>query len=209
MTELAAVVLAAGASSRLGRPKPFEKLHGRSLIRLSTELALGVTSRVIVVAGAEYDRIARELTGTKARVLHHRLSNEGLASSVRAGANAADSATIRAWLFLTCDQYRLRPVDLDSLVRAWREDPDRPFAARYREILGIPAIWPIRLRNELDKLQGDRGLGGLLRARETGAVDMPTAGFDLDTEADVEALRHFENRMESDHAPLPGPMSLR
>jgi molybdenum cofactor cytidylyltransferase len=83
---------------------------------------------------------------------------------------------------MTVDQYRLRPVDLQRLLLAWRRRPHRPAVACYAGDPGVPAILPARWRARLLTLEGDRGAGPLIRAagRRISPVAMPRAATDVD-----------------------------
>ena len=100
-------------------------------------------------------------------------------------------------MVLLCDQLRIETSDLKRLRAAWQGD--NIVAASYRGVLGVPAIFPHRLFAQLSALQGDEGARKLLRcADETAvAIEMPTAGFDIDTKTNLADLLPDDCGLES------------
>ncbi|MGD8340502.1 MAG: nucleotidyltransferase family protein [Gammaproteobacteria bacterium] len=189
--ELAAVVLAAGGSTRLGRPKQLLRYRGRPLLLNAVDLAESVAGAgVIVVLGDEQLRL-RSLLNRHRRgvtVVSNPGWREGLASSLRAGVRAVPRKAAGA-LILLVDQPRLETFDLAKLARAWGRHPRLPAAAWYLERAGAPAIIPRRWFGEMTALSGDVGARQLLRGiGRVSLVNMPAAEFDVDTPADAESL---------------------
>ena len=111
-----------------------------------------------------------------------------MASSLRCGI-AALPDTVAGVMVLLCDQHRIETADLKRLMAAWQGD--EIVAAAYRGVLGVPAIFPRRQFSRLSTLQGDQGARELLRcADETPlAIEMPAAGYDIDTPADLAQMQ--------------------
>ncbi len=177
--KLAAAVLAAGASSRLGRPKQLVELRGETLLHRSARLALEAgCDPVLVVLGAEAEMMAAALAGLSAKAALNPGWTEGVASSIRC-AMAALPGDVGAVMLLACDQWALEGADFQRLVQAFRSAPVQVAAASYARTLGIPAIFPKARFAELQALAGDRGAKPLLRGAVT-AVPMPRGATDLD-----------------------------
>lgn len=193
------VVLAAGGSSRLGRAKQLVRYKSRPLILRAMQLAaVCAPAGIVVVLGADALRLRALLRRRCSRVLFVKNSrwNEGLSTSLRAGIRALPREA-RAALILVTDQPRLQPRSLRPLLSAWRRRPGRPVAARYGGEIGVPAIVPRKLWRGLRSLKGDTGARALLRGRERlTAVEVPEAAFDVDTPADLDALRGSVGRRE-------------
>jgi CTP:molybdopterin cytidylyltransferase MocA len=181
----AVLVLAAGASRRLGRPKQLVCLGGVPLVRRALGVALALRPRwAAVVVGAHATRVAAAVRGCGAPVVRARRWREGLAASLAAGVRAAPGDA-RWLLVLVADQWRLDGADCATLLaRAGR----RPVAASYAGRLGVPVLWPRSAWPALRRLRGDRGAQGLLQ-HSALAVPMPHAAADLDTPADLAELR--------------------
>lgn len=179
------VVLAAGASRRLGRPKALLVHEGESLLRRVARLATGTQALdVVVVVGAEAS-LAREIEGLPARIVACAGWDEGMAASLRAGVAALDRRCAGA-LVLLCDQPALDAAHLDRLLAAWRAQPLHAVASSYAGIHGVPAILPRAWFAELAALRGDAGARELLRARAgVSAIANPALARDLDTPADL------------------------
>jgi molybdenum cofactor cytidylyltransferase len=188
---LACIVLAAGASARLGRPKQLVRRQGRPLLAR----AIGIARRaapgaVVVVLGACRQRLKSLTRRESARIatVYNADWAEGLASSLRLGLKALPADT-RAALILLPDQAKVSRYEIDRLVRRWRARPERAAAARYAGRTGAPAIIPRRLFRAAKTLEGDVGARHLLRAGGfVTQVPIASAAFDLDTPEDLARL---------------------
>jgi CTP:molybdopterin cytidylyltransferase MocA len=190
---LACVLLAAGASRRLGAPKQLLRSRGRSLLlqALGAARAAAPSSPLIVVLGAHALRLRGHLrrNGAAARAVTNAGWDTGLASSLQAGLAAVPSRA-EAVLVLLTDQPEVGAAALRRLIAAWRRRPSLPAAARYAGRVGVPAILPRRTWRAVRELDGDVGARALLRdAAEVTLVAMPEAELDIDTPADAARLR--------------------
>jgi molybdenum cofactor cytidylyltransferase len=186
------VVLAAGASRRLGRPKQLVRYRSRALMLHAVDAcAVAAPGRVIVVLGARSARLQKALERRRPGIpsVRNPRWRTGLASSLRAGLVALP-ARAKAALFLLADQPAVDASALERLISAWRRAPLRPAAARYDGRLGVPAILPRRHWPELRRMHGDVGARVLLRrlGDDIAAVDLPEAAVDIDTEHDLTRL---------------------
>ena len=182
---IAAIVLAAGASTRLGegRSKQLLRYQGRTLLRHSLEQALASSCRpVVVVLGAEVERCQRELEGLDVRVTINPAWAEGMGSSIRAGMTALTAAApdARAVVITLCDQPLVGAAFIDRLVERYQAeaeesgradesgtaDPEAAptVAAEYEGRPGVPALFPRSRFAELSRLDGAAGARHLLRA---------------------------------------------
>ena len=187
---LHALILAGGASSRLGQPKQLVKLGGRpALHRVVTNAISAVGQSVTVVLGAHAQEITRLLAHSPASMIVNRHWEEGIASSLRCGL-AALPPTCTAALILLGDQVAVSTDDLRRLTNAWRTNEDVIAASVYQGHLGVPAIFPQWSVSELRQLRGDRGARMILEryAHQLTKVHMPSAAVDLDTPEDLERL---------------------
>ena len=186
-TPHAAVVLAAGGSTRLGRPKQLLTRAGETLVHRAARLALeSGASCVLVIVGAHADDVAAAVRDLPVECLVNARWSEGLAGSVRVAVDSL-AAHAHATLFLTCDQPALDAVDLHALLEASRLAPSGSAATRLGDRVGVPAVVaPTMLRAAL-AVQGDRGLRDVLNAAgaDVIACDAPDLGVDIDTPEDV------------------------
>ena len=188
---LTAIVLAAGASRRLGRPKQLLSAGAEPLVVRAIGLGQAAAhGRVLVVVGAGRLRVRSVLRrrGIDAAIVCNPRWHNGLASSLGTGLGRVDRRA-RGALILLVDQAWLKPADIERLVRHWRRHPNRPAAASFEGRVGAPAIIPRRLFRTAQRLEGDTGARQLLRQfGELTAVAMPAAAFDVDTAEDAAAL---------------------
>jgi CTP:molybdopterin cytidylyltransferase MocA len=191
--EIVCVLLAAGGSRRLGRPKQLLRYRARTLLLHAVRAAHGALPRalLIVVVGADARRLTLALRRVRsgARVVMNPRWREGMATSLRAGLAAAPR-TAKAALVLLVDQPAVDAPALARLLTAWQRRPGRPAAARYDGRIGVPAVLPRRRWRALKEVSGDQGARTLLRGSELlTLVDLPEAAVDIDTPADLERLR--------------------
>ena len=182
----AAILLAAGASTRLGHPKQLVEIDGEPLLRRTAHALLATTPVVLLVAlGHEADAMRAVLAGVDARFVVASDHAQGLSASLRAGIAALPLAVDGALVALT-DQPALDAAHLVALCAAWRRAPARAVASAYAGVLGVPAMLPRGWFDEVGRLQGDIGARALLRARsgEVIAIEAPALALDLDTLAD-------------------------
>lgn len=187
---LHAIVLAAGASSRLGQPKQLVKLGGRPALHTVVSNAVAVAGHAVtVVLGAHAQDLTRLLAHSPASVVVNRHWEEGMASSLRCGLAAAPS-TVSAVLVMLGDQVAVTADDLRRLINAWKGHDTVIAASVYQRQVGVPAIFPAWSFTELRDLRGDRGARVILErhAQRLAHVQMPNAAIDLDTPEDLAAL---------------------
>ena len=176
---VAAILLAAGASRRLGRAKQTVVIGGETLVeravRVATEAGL---SPVIVVT-----RIGVTVKLNCCEVVVNPRAAEGMASSIRSGVKRAIAMEVEGAVLMTCDQVALRPEHLRSLYA----EVNRVTGSGYAGKIGIPAYFPAANFEDLLKLRGDVGARELLQ--DAAVVVDEGRGLDVDTEEDVEQAR--------------------
>jgi CTP:molybdopterin cytidylyltransferase MocA len=183
-------VLAAGAGTRFGGAKQLARAGERTLVATAARRALAsCPAGVVVVTGCHASAVECALRRIDVATVRNRRWRSGIAGSLRRGVEALGAAPA-AVLVLLCDQAAVTAPDLQRLTVAWRTRPGCIAAARYGGGLGVPAIFPRRYWASLRRLRGDRGARSVIGAAATvTAVDLPSAAFDIDTAADLRALR--------------------
>ena len=189
---LAAIVLAAGESTRMGQPKALLPWGGVPLVRHQVDLlaAQPAVGPVIVVVGGLLDEVQATLCSTPARVATNPRFREGRATSLAAGARALKGRPTSV-LVVSVDQ-PLAPELLDPLVSAWQAEPDallRPtFAGRSGHPLIVPADVVPELAQVTEATQGLRAVVTRHRHRlRSVPVESELAVLNLNTPADVAA----------------------
>lgn len=180
LQSVAGVVLAAGGSRRLGRPKQLVEPAGETLVHAAAH-AISVSRCVAlsVVVGAEAAAVTAAVSDLHPVVLENDGWAEGIASSIRVGTAWASQAGYEGILITVCDQPLLTAAHLDRLLLAFLAE-GRPIGSAYAGIIGVPAVFGRRDFARLLELRGDRGAAGLLR-REAGSVPWPEGLTDIDT----------------------------
>ncbi len=181
----AALVLAAGASTRLGEPKQLIRLGGETLLERTIRVAgeAGLTP-VVVVLGAAAKRVAETCDLRPVWVVVHAGWAEGMGSSIRAGMELVQEfAEVGGAVVMTCDMPGVAPAHL----RALREEAETVVASTYDGRRGVPAYFPRATFPELLQLRGDAGARELLR--QARVLELTGGEMDVDTAADVEQMR--------------------
>jgi len=189
---LGVLIVAAGQSSRLGRSKAQLKVHGRTLLEWQVAKARRLNPAWIgVVLADPSNALSRRWvkpipSRIAVKVCVNRRARLGMGSSIACGVSAVPKR-ITSVLLLTVDQWAVGVRDLKRLSSGVGLR-----AARYANILGIPAVFPRRYFNMLCALSGEQGARAAL-VNATG-VSIPHAAMDLDTPEDWAALRQQRHR---------------
>lgn len=184
-----AIVLAAGASTRLGgQPKQLIDFDGQPLVRRAVYSARNAGAyQVIVVVGALAEEVIAAVGDlTNVAFTLNRNWDSGLASSLISGIEAAKRLRFDGVLVTTTDQPLIGFASLRKLIEAF-ESGHRIVAAAYADIVGVPAVFGSEHFDDLMTLEGDEGAGRWLRARpnDVTAISIDNASIDIDTPADV------------------------
>ncbi len=174
------MILAAGASSRLGEPKQLVMLAGERLLERTVRIANEAgCAPVVVVLGAVAERIIAECALSTAVVVRNEAWASGMASSIQAGIAHLDTDGV---ILLTCDQPAITADHLRRLMGT-----DGPVASSYAGRRGVPAYFPRASFRALRLLEGDAGARELLQAAP--AVALAGGELDVDTREGLEAAR--------------------
>ncbi len=172
------VLLAAGGSRRLGRPKALVRLAGMPLVRRQSLKLLALRPAALhVVLGAKASRIAATLGDLPVRLIRHRHWKLGQGTSVAAAVKTLP-VSAHHLLVIAVDQFQLHEAPLRRLLL--RAGPT-PIATDYHGRAGIPVIFPRRWFDRLKQLSGDRGAGSQLTNLNCQRVTIKQASLDLDT----------------------------
>jgi len=189
--QVAAVVLAAGGSTRMGRTKQLLPIEGQPMVRrvVQAVCAAGL-AQVVVVLGAQAQAIAETLTDLPVEIVVNDAWAAGLSTSVRAGL-AALRDEVQAALMVLADQPALSPDLLHKLVERYRASGAPIVAPVFAGRRGNPVLFDRSLFAELAAVEGDRG-GRVLLQTHAAQVDWVTVTdeailLDIDTPADYHA----------------------
>lgn len=181
---VAAVILAAGASTRLGQPKQLVELGGERLLERAVRTAREAgLSPVIVVVGARAAEITAQCDLREAQIVRCERWAEGMSQALAAGIGAIAETNAASCVVLTADMPFVTPLHLQSLTRRRSEVRASEYAGRK----GVPAHFPRSTFAELQRLEGDTGARDLLQA--SLAIDLNDNALDIDTPQDLAVAR--------------------
>ena len=192
---IAAVVLAAGRSTRMGGPnKLLATINNRPLLRIAVEAALASKAHpVIVVTGHQRDKVEAALEGLDVRLVRNPDFAEGLSTSVKAGIDAVPEDADGAIVCLG-DMPQVNASLIDRLIGAF--DPEKGALVVVPAIdgqRGNPVVWSRRFFPELATLQGDTGARNLIASFPEAVIEVPLLGtaalVDVDTPEALEAVK--------------------
>jgi len=185
---LAAILLAAGGSSRIRTPKQLLRYQNRSLLQHAAEIAVDSNAgETLVVVGFELERMKTELRGLEVRVVENPGWQEGIASSIRVAISSLPPS-FESVIILLCDQPLITTELLNELIRT-RERTGKPIVAcQYEGTAGVPALFHCSVFPELALLKGDRGAKHLIEqyGDRVALIPFPGGNVDIDTLADYE-----------------------
>jgi molybdenum cofactor cytidylyltransferase len=187
------IILAAGAATRMGRPKQLLSYQGRSLILHAVEVALAsLCQPIIVVMGAYVEQIKPEVMPKAVQVVENSQWQEGMSSSIRAGISmlVKTNSKLDAVIISLADQPLVSPQIFNQLIQSYQETQKVIIASKYNETTGVPALFSKALFPELMQLEGDKGAKALIQKYiDTGLILLiPEAAIDIDTPDDYKQL---------------------
>ena len=183
---VAATILAAGRSTRMGSNKLMEELQGKPLVRHVAEAALASRARpVLVITGHERERVQAALDGLDVRFIHNPDFADGLSTSLKAGV-AALPRGVTGVIVLLGDMPFVELDVINSLSKAFEGQPHAIAAVPvHRGEWGNPVLVSRVLFGDIAKLQGDAGARKLLAGRSGEVLEVPVSRdailIDLDT----------------------------
>jgi molybdenum cofactor cytidylyltransferase len=197
--KIAAVVLAAGRSSRMGGPnKLLAEIAGRPLVRIVAEAVLASKARpVVVVTGHQRERVEAVLAGMPVTFVHNPNYANGLGTSLRAGV-AALPPNIDGAIVCLGDMPQVDAALIDRLSAAL--DPDKGALVVVPTIKGRrgnPVVWSKRFFPDLTAIEGDVGARHLIGRYAEAVVEVPVEGRAAFTDVDTpEALAAVKAELE-------------
>ncbi|QQX91559.1 nucleotidyltransferase family protein [Gluconobacter sphaericus] len=191
MKRHSALLLAAGGSTRLGRPKQILNIGGVPLVRHVAQLLLATRpEHLVVVTGGAEATIKPTLAGLDVVLVQNEDWQTGMASSLRCGYQALTGSSLPL-LITGTDQPRLTEQHLHSLLE--QDAGGKDVIMSYGEDgQGIPVLLSPTTQQHIQDLQGDTGLRQLWKNTQTAPICVcaPELGFDIDTPEQLDAALH-------------------
>ncbi|MBD2356784.1 nucleotidyltransferase family protein [Tolypothrix sp. FACHB-123] len=191
---IAIIILAAGASSRMGQPKQLLPYQGRSLLQHTVESAIAsLCNPVIVVLGANAQQIRSQVNQNLVQIVENPQWHLGMSTSIRSGISALNnySQNIEAAVITVCDQPYISTEIINNLIAAYSSTKKPIVASQYAETLGVPALFSRQFFPELLELNKDTGAKYLIKKYRdlVLTVNFPLGSIDIDTPQDYETLQ--------------------
>lgn len=188
------LLLAAGSSSRLARPKQLLAYQGQTLLRHAAEVAVASPCRpLVLVTGALHDELLPEIDGLPFHVVRNDNWADGMGGSIAAGLaeleTAAEGPKVDAVIVILCDQPLLTEEVIGQLIVQFQATGQPVVASAYAGTQGVPALFGREIFPALLALRGASGARELLQQyAHLPTVDFPGGATDVDTEAQYAAL---------------------
>lgn len=183
----AILILAAGASSRMGRVKqllPYQHTH---LLGWTIEQALNTSTKVFCVLGANATAIEKEIPTEKITLLYNPDFNNGLSTSIVTGVTYLYTKEFHNVLILLADQPHISSAYLNQMIQTGEENPQHIIASNYGHKAGVPALFPKKYYRNLLTLTGDKGAKLFLEQHASNIITMPEINLiDIDTPQDYD-----------------------
>jgi molybdenum cofactor cytidylyltransferase len=183
---IAIIVLAAGASTRLGAPKQLLEYNGITLLRRTVEkVLLSKAESVHVVFGFEAEKMRLEIAGLLVDVIINPNWKRGISTSIQSGIQSLEP-NIDAAIIVLCDQLKLSTDILNKLIDTYASTRVPIITCKYAGTVGVPAMFDRRIFPELLSLEGDLGAKKIIEhhSKERIEIDFLDGEIDIDTIAD-------------------------
>lgn len=193
MSTIGLMILAAGASTRMGTPKQLLPFQGRSLLRYIAEEAIAsCCNPVVVVLGSQAKRMKLEVDGLALHMVENQQWTDGMGTAISAGMTALTTInpSLDAVVIVLCDQPFVSASLIDQLVESSRSTQCPIIASAYANTIGVPALFDRSLFTELRSMNANVGAKYLIKqhAEKVFQVSFPKGAIDLDTPAQYQQL---------------------
>lgn len=193
MKNTAVIILAAGASSRLGFPKQLVEWNGKPLLQgILEEMAQLQVEQKLLVLGAHHEQIRNEIHTADFQIVYNANWKEGMSSSIRIGLQTALSLYpyLDHVLFLLSDQPYVDKELVKEILQASKKSSKSIIACVYKNTIGVPALFSKQHFLALLSLTGDRGAGAYIKKHKDDIqqIEFELGIVDIDTPEDLKRL---------------------
>ena len=188
MMTIAVLILAAGSSSRMGRPKQLLKINNCYLLQhVITNATSSNATTTFCVIGANAHIIRKKIGLPNVTYLYNETYKSGISSSIRRGITHIEKniKNLHGTLILLGDQPEVNKTYINSIIQLFSENPTSIIASKYGNKIGVPALFPKHYFKALLNLKGDRGAYDILNKDDNVILcNTPINLVDIDTEKD-------------------------
>jgi molybdenum cofactor cytidylyltransferase len=193
MENIGIIILAAGSSSRFGDVKQLSFYQDKTFIRYAVSIAKEVEKNVIVVLGANAEKVKKEIEDIDVFTVFNKDWEEGISSSIRLGLSALlkSQPNAEAAIFMVCDQPFVSSSLLNKLVTKHEETKKQIIASAYQGTIGTPVLFGKTFFSALLVLKGEIGAKKIIvqNMDSTVTISFPLGYVDIDTKEDYEDLQ--------------------
>jgi molybdenum cofactor cytidylyltransferase len=185
---IAAVILAAGAATRMGRLKQLLDYQGTTFLQHAiNQAAIAELSPIVVVVGSDAELVTASIGSAQVITVCNEAWESGMGSSIAAGIRRLQSFDVAAAAILVADQPLVTAEHLRAMAALAHSS--KMVAAQYNGALGVPAFFRREMFPALESLPPEAGARHLLRnSAEVTAYPLPEAAIDVDTPHDLSSL---------------------
>lgn len=183
------ILLAAGASKRLGKPKQLLQFQNETLLKRSVKIAHDSCCHpVIVVLSANAEKLALEIEEFNVEIVVNTESEHGMGTSIQIGTKyfSENHPDISGVILMVCDQPFVSVDLIEKMVRSFRQTNALIVASSYRDTIGVPALFSRLIFTELMQLTADDGAKKIIYKHRENVINIPfeAGAIDVDTEQD-------------------------
>ena len=197
---ISVLILAAGASRRMGKPKLLIEWQGLSLLEKALLLGQSISpDRVSIVLGSHYERYFQIIDINKVNIVRNENWTSGMGTSIACGVEAISNTWPHAngIMIMLADQPLMTAQHLNELITEFNRNPGFISATEYpNKKRGVPAVFPPEYFEELMSLNSDKGARDLLNSKAHKIVTVYHAEviLDIDTPEDLKTLQQLNRR---------------
>ncbi|MBK5281159.1 MAG: nucleotidyltransferase family protein [Nitrospiraceae bacterium] len=192
----AIIILAAGSSTRMGKPKQLLTYGNLTFLRHAAEVAVASVCRpILIVLGAYASQLQSEIDDLPVRSVTNERWADGMGCSIQVGVGALKNYdrtdNTEALVLMLCDQPYVRAAVINDLVTAYHANDKGIIASEYSGTLGVPALFGREYFAELAAMSGAVGAKRLIAAHASDVMPVPfSKGItDIDTPEDYRQLQ--------------------
>lgn len=193
MTNTALIILAAGQSARLGRPKQLLRFGDKTLLQHTIDEALRAGALpVVVVTGARAEEVAGSIDSGPVEIVFNTQWEQGKGTGIAAGVRkiVEDCPEVTQVILSVCDQPFVTAALFQQLFQQQQKSGREIVASAYAGAKGTPVLLSRKYFGQLLGLEKDAGAKQILQAYpdDVATVDFPGGEVDIDTVEDYERL---------------------